>query len=98
MPVVIKITSEDIHIVSPSFFLLQNHITYIKEENILQMRELGNNINIKKFIFKNKYDINNVFNFLMELLKTNPAVIVDMKSLTENTDEYINNFYEKKNQ
>lgn len=98
MPVVIKIFNDDINFLNPCFFLLQNHIVSIIDDTYLYIREFGNTTNIKILKFKNKYDINNVFNFLMELLKTNPAVIVDMKSLIENTDEYINNFYEKKNQ
>lgn len=82
-----------------SFFLLQNCITFRVDKDI-EFREIANNDSskIKFSYFKSENDSLKCFNFLMELLKNNPAVIVDMKSLIENTDDYINNFYEKKNQ
>lgn len=80
-----------------SFTLLENNLVFIHKE-ILKFREIGNNIKVKEFFFNSEQSCLKAFNFLMELMKTNPPVIVDIAELVENTDAYIDNFYQKKNQ
>jgi hypothetical protein len=83
-----------------SFILLQNTMFYIQNgyENCIFFREIAKNSNVIKFGFKTVESCLKAFNFLMELMRTNPPVIVDTKKLVEDTDNYIDYFYEKKNQ
>jgi hypothetical protein len=82
-----------------SFLLLQNNIVFIPHtyNTIIKFREIGFNDKIKEISFTKIESCLKAFNFLMELMKTNPPMIVDTKYLTEDTDNYIDNFYQKKN-
>jgi transcriptional regulator of aromatic amino acid metabolism len=76
--------------------LLQNNLLYI-ENNRINLREISSDR--IKVIYLNTPGITmRVFKFLVELMKTNPPVIVDIEELKKNPTEYIENFYTKKNQ
>ena len=76
--------------------LLQNNLLYI-EYNKVNLREITTN-RVKSICLINEEITMRVFKFLVELMKTNPPVIVDIEELKKNPIEYIENFYTKKNQ
>jgi transcriptional regulator of aromatic amino acid metabolism len=67
--------------------MLQNNLLYI-ENNRINLREISSDR--IKAIFLNTPEITiKVFKFLVELMKTNPPVIVDIEELKKNPTEYI---------
>lgn len=76
--------------------MLQNNLLSV-DSNTINLREISSD-RIKSIYIHNGEITMKVFKFLVELMKNNPPVIVDIDELKKNPTEYIENFYTKKNQ
>lgn len=76
---------------------LNTNLIYIVDTTVY-IREISTKVRKNLINCKNKEITMKVFKFLVELLKNDPPVIVDISELQKDPTEYIKNFNTKKNQ
>lgn len=95
MPTVIQVSFPGTE--GKRIFLLNRFLIILQNDVIMKFREYGYFQKVFELRFSNSNDAEKTFKYLTLLMKSDPPEIIDLDILIKNPEEYITNFWSKKN-